>query len=195
MARPTAITDLVRKHKTDQVREWVSEFSRFCFEHCVETDPFPDSVFREVVQLMSQSYLYEWNDAHVVLLLFEYDWGRLTASQRSDLLPVLVQCYPRLTDIAAKTLVSEILGHLYANREALAALVELSESANEVDRALACVGLRFFATHPFADLQKVANRRLDCMKDDHSDVVTCEARLALFLSQRDERSVNKTPAP
>lgn len=104
-------------------------------------EEFSEAVFESIIALIKQEEFRGLKETHWLLMLFEYDWGRLTGSQRDRLLFTLKAAYGKYADWMSDFVTSELLGEYYCNKAAFFALTRLQNISNEGARA-GCAWIR-----------------------------------------------------
>lgn len=176
-----AISAAIRNRNASQIHASVEEFAEFCFkEYSPDLDPFPEEVFGLILECMSDNTFLGMSGSYQLLMLFEYDWARLSESQRDRLLEALRESYEKYRDWMSQFVISEILGEYYCDERALHVLIDLQQTSNETARALVPHGFEHVARQGGSDrLGEIARTQLLSMARDPSAKVQNEVAVAL----------------
>jgi hypothetical protein len=153
------------------VDAFVTDNSSFTYDFEVPPDlePFDEAMFAELLMLLSSERFRGAEGTSSVLILLEYDWGILTPSQRTQLMPAMVDAYPHLADCLSVFIVAELLGAYYCDARSLSALIGLKNVQSESHRALVVMGLRAIVKNTDdPDLALRARAELLSMREDPS---------------------------
>lgn len=186
-----AFAEAIEKGDSSIFEGCVTQISEFCFK---EPQPgqtaFPDYIFDRILELMSREEFLQMDGSHNLLLLFEYDWARLTVQQKEKLLEAIGRSYDRFTDWMSYFVISELLGEYYCNETAFRLLTELQTTSNETARSLVPHGYEHIARDGASDaLRKMALDRLSSMANDASPDVQKEVAEALANISAHEKKV------
>jgi hypothetical protein len=166
----------------DRLEDWILEGCTFVHTHGTPArgDRFSEEVFQRIVSLLDQVDFLGADGASNVLRILESEWGLLTAQQREQLLPILLEAYPKFKDWMAWFLISEILGAYYVTPEALDALRQLKTCPIETARSLIPMGLEGIVKNsPDGGLASRAYQELIAMRNDPSEQVRAEVQTSL----------------
>jgi hypothetical protein len=142
-------------------------------------DDFPENNFLLAVEIMQSPEFLAAAGNWVLFGLFEHDWGKLSDDQKSRLLEVIEQIYPRLTDEMPRFALTVLLGEYFCDEQALAVVGRLTELADEAARCVLPHGFEHIARGSTnSTLIASAIRMLDDMRRDTSELVRCRAALS-----------------
>lgn len=174
------IRDSVARQDRASLAACLTQFASFCFKEPDQVTPLPETIFDAVVQLLSTKEFLEMEGSHELLLLFEYEWARLTDVPKQLLLEALRTSYGRFADWMSQFVISELLGEYYCDENSFRVLCELETNSSESARALVPHGFEHIARQAKdASLREAALAELQAMSKDPSPEVQNEAREAL----------------
>ncbi|MGH9879098.1 MAG: hypothetical protein ACRD5H_15830, partial [Nitrososphaerales archaeon] len=158
-----------------------TRFASFYFKEDVSSlEQFPDEVFKRILELMRQPAFQKLEDSHHLLMIFEYDWGKLTEVQKDELLIAIEKTYDKFEDWMSCFVFSELLGEYYCNDASLQVLCNLKATSNEIARSLVPHGLEHIVKESQEEkLRQRAMSGLVSMKVDPSSEVRREVEDAL----------------
>jgi hypothetical protein len=159
------------------VDAFVTDNSSFTYDFEVPPGlkPFDDALFNQLLTLISRERFLQAEGTSSVLILLEYDWGILTPSQRTQLMPAMVDAYPHLADCLSVFIVAELLGACYCDARSLNALIGLKNVQSESHRALVVMELRAIVKKTDdPEIALRAHAEMLSMRADPSDVVKRE---------------------
>ena len=188
-----AFAEAIEKGDSSIFDACVTQISEFCFrESQPEQTAFPEHIFDHILELMSREEFLQMDGSHNLLLLFEYDWARLTAHQKEKLLEAIRKSYDRFTDGMSYFVISELLGEYYCNEAAFRVLTQLQTTSYETARSLVPHGYEHIARDgESAALRKMSLDRLASMaKDDSPDVQREVAEAFANISAHQKKSNN-----
>ena len=129
---------------------------------------------------MGSYQLQQMDGSFELLMVFEYDWGRLSDEQKRRLLLSISTSYENFSDWMSYFVISELLGEYYCNEASFTVLCELRRTSNEVARSLVPHGFEHIAKDAeSSDLRRQALEQLLSMKEDVSPQVRGEVDEAL----------------
>ena len=164
-----------------KLNECILEFATFCSKECQpERDPFPEIVFQTILDMMGNCEFQRMEDSQELLMVFEYEWGRLSEDQKRRLLSSISAAYEMFSDWMSYFVLSELLGEFYCNEDSFEVLCELRRTSNEVARSLVPHGFEHIAEGAeSSDLRRRGLEQLVSMKEDASPQVKNEVAEAL----------------
>ena len=123
-----------------RLEELVQEFALFCFEELTDADPIHSQCLSMALKTLTDPRLQNFEGSPHLLLLFEYDWGALSALQKRRLLEVIENNYCRFTNLLAHQVMMELLGRFFCNQDSLKVLVKMAKCDCEAARSLVPLG-------------------------------------------------------
>lgn len=176
-----AIDNFTERDGLKKLDDLITRYASFCFkEDEASLDQFPEDVFTRIVSLMNHRAFQELEDSHRLLMIFEYDWGRLTKAQKNDLLIAIEKTYDKFKDWMSCFVFSELLGEYYCNDASLQVLRLLQTTGNETARSLVPHGFEHIVKGSQDEkLRQQALSYLVAMKTDPSSEVQREVKGAL----------------
>jgi len=173
---PTLILAELRAASKEQFGALVQEFGFSLLSH----EQVPADAFGALLAYLQSPELIARSDGWMLVQLLPTNWHMLSAEQQVAIRPVLVEIFSRFRDSTAPMVISEILGELYCDEEALRQLAHLATHAPMPARALTPHGLKALAqTTQDAGLKQRAILRLQALATDPVREVREEAALAL----------------
>jgi hypothetical protein len=175
------IREAVASEDVGQLELGVLMAATFCFKQpSPQPEAFPELLFDLIIRLMTEQHFLKMDASHKLLMLFEYDWGRLSEDQRARLLDSIKESYDKFEDWMSCFVISELLGQHYCNEAAFEVLRELQKTSNETARSLVPHGFEHIVKEAenFA-LRKRAMSSLLSMQHDKSSQVTKEVAVAI----------------
>lgn len=175
------LSEAVAKGDSALLEACVQRFAVFCFKNSSpQEDAFPDVVFSQLLTLMPKREFLEMDGSHNLLLLFEYDWARLSEQQKKNLLEFIEMSYGQFKDWMSHFVISELLGEYFCNEDSFRVLTRLQTTSNENARSLIPHGFEHIVRDAESvDLRKRALSRLNSMKSDESPQVREEVAEAI----------------
>lgn len=141
---------------------------------------FSDTLFDALLGVMKMPDFLKLEGSWNLLHLFEHGWNFLSTAQRAELLAALESSYGLFDDWTSSYVISEILGRLYADEPALAALCRLKSRTEGRPRSLLPHGLQLIVSNsPEHGLSRRAFEELLAMRGDPSEEVRDEVVGAL----------------
>jgi len=176
-----ALDEATEENGSSKLDKLITRFASFCFKEDVSSlEQFSDEVFKRILDLMHQVAFQRLENSHYLLMMFEYDWGKLSEAQRSKLLIAIEQTYDKFEDWMSCFVFSELLGEYYCNDASLQVLCNLKATRSEVARSLVPHGLEHIIRgSQEGKLRQQAMSILVSMKVDPSSEVRREVEDAL----------------
>lgn len=176
-----AVEEAVAGGDASRLEAAVNVFASFCFkEELTDLDTFPEGALTALLQITRRPEFLRLKGSYHLLMLFEFDWGRLLDGQKARLLDALTETYDKYSDWMSCFVISELLGEYFCNEASFRALTRLQKTPNVTARALIPHGYEHIARQaPAAELRREALTRLTAMKNDPSPEVRHEVEVAL----------------
>jgi hypothetical protein len=141
---------------------------------------FSSEVLDNILTLLRQQDFLDADGSFNVLRILEHEWVLLSGAQKEQLLPALLEAYPKFKDWMSWFMISELLGDYFVTHAALDGLRQLKGCRNETARSLVPMGLGdMVKKSPDKDLAGRAYRELIGMQNDPSEAVRGEVETAL----------------
>jgi hypothetical protein len=177
-----AVSGAITSGSWSAVESWCARNCTFVFDQARtgEEGALPDELVGMIVELLADDSFLLSKGASNLLLVLDYEWGRLSAPQRARLLRPLVLAYERFVDPLAWFVVAELLGRFFASPAALEALGRLRIARKARARASVAVGLGYLARGAGGrSLARAARAMLAEMTEDRAKLVRQEAQAEL----------------
>jgi hypothetical protein len=180
MITVSEIANAVRSHDEVRLQELVGSVATFCFKKPEDVEEaFSDYFFNGLIAVIDSEAFLTMPGGGALLVLFEYDWQRLTESQKGRLLKLLEVLFPKFNDSSARFVAAELLGGYFANRPAFEVANRLYENCTNEKRALLPLAFEnFVAESPDVLLKQEALTTLERMQRDTFEQVREEAALS-----------------
>jgi hypothetical protein len=177
-----AVREGIATGKWERLEDWIWEECTFVDNEGTpsEGDSFSGEVFQNILSLLRQQDFLDADGSFNVLRILENEWALLSGPQKEQLLPALLQAYPKFKDWMSWFLIAEILGDYFVTPAALDALRQLKGCRDEKARSLIPMGLGdMVKKSPDEDLAGRAYRELIGMRNDPSEAVRGEVETSL----------------
>jgi hypothetical protein len=151
----------------------------FCFKEGTpeSTTPFSEERLSFLTSLFQEELFLRSESAYKLVTLLEYDWGRLSASQKERVIPVLEHLFEQIDHPTVLFVIAELFGEYHHDRNAYEALKRLQASGDSTHRAAVATGyerMSAYAVDPV--LRHLAIESLEALASDQSDEVRAESR-------------------
>ncbi len=162
---------------------WMATESTITYkEHLPEEYTLDDSLFRFIVELMSNEEFHNHKNFYKILVVVEQNWGIMSSEQKADLLIAITAILDRSTQYMTIFCAMEIVGEYFGNFPALSLLNELRASGSVAVRSLLPFGYRTLAKEANDDrLKSDAYDNLVMMQEDKSKIVRDEVAKQLSM--------------
>lgn len=177
---PTDVLDDVRVAISAQGKAPLSDLA---LEFCLTIDlcaPFPDDLFAQYMSLLADPLFRGHEDAWNFVRQAEDSWELLSASQREQLRPLLIESFDKWAHWMGAFVIGELLGRRYGDQAALETLGKLARGATMPARGLVPHGLETLARQTAdVELRQGAVHVLHELEKDADELVREEAVLSL----------------
>lgn len=136
--------------------------------------------FSAIQELLRSDAFLGLADSWLVVRFLDNNWEALSAIQREEIRPLLVDVYDKHADWMGAFVISEILGRRYGDQASLQTLARFGESARLPARALVTLGLEILAKEATDEaLRGAAAEQLRALSQSDIEEVRDEASEAL----------------
>lgn len=142
--------------------------------------PFPDDLFAQYASLLAEPLFRSHEDAWEFVRQAEDSWELMSAGQREQLRPLLIESFDKWANWMGAFVIGELLGRRYGDQAALETLATLARAAAMPARGLVPHGLETLARQTTdGELRRTAIRVLHTLEADDDELVREEATLSL----------------
>jgi hypothetical protein len=158
----------------------VGEYATFCGKEVQTWDSFPRSVFQYLTRLFEEETVLKIEGIHSLFAIFQFEWSRLTDSQKAQLMLSISQAYSMQMTTMSRFVICELLGEYYANSQALMVLKMFGKMGPEERRVFVPHALEHFI-RATSDPNSRADAMLvlESLSRDDSPCVRSEVKQAL----------------